>query len=285
MQTFEMLFPDSFEEAGNLILEHNAKPIAGGTALTTLMKENVFQPETLVNLRNLDEDHDYIERDGDRLRIGALTTLREIETSTLVADNATVVTECLSQVASIRIRNVATIGGNLAHSDPDLDLPPVLAGLDAGIVVGGASGERTVDIKDFILGYYDTDLGRGELVKGLEIPISPDLEGVYLKHRSLSEADWPCVGVAAFHDGDIPQIYVNAVSDTPIFQPDGLAEVFNDGVTAEAITAAGDLVHEQCDPIGDARGSAWYKRRMAKEFAERALHEVTDVSETTKVHI
>lgn len=285
MQSFEMLFPDSFAEAGNLILEHNAKPIAGGTALSTLMKENVFQPETLVNLRNLGKDHDYIERDGDTLRIGALTTLRDIETSSLVAEQTPVVSECLSEVASIRIRNVATIGGNLAHSDPDLDLPPVLAGLDARIVVGGPNGERTVDIKDFILGYYNTDLEDGELVKGLEIPINPGLDCAYLKHRSLSEADWPCVGVAAFHDGHVPQVYVNAVADTPIFQPDGLAEVFDDGVTAAAITAAGDLVHEQCDPIGDARGSAWYKRRMAKEFAERALRKVTDVSEATKVHI
>lgn len=285
MQSFEMLFPDSFEEAGNLILEHNAKPIAGGTALSTLMKEDMFQPDTLVNLRSIVEDHDYIERDGDTLCIGALTTLRDIETSQKVQEHVPVVSGCLSEVASIRIRNVATIGGNLAHSDPDLDLPPVLAGLDARIVIDGRNGERTVDIKDFILGYYNTDLETGELVKGLEVPIRQDLEGTYLKHRSLSEADWPCVGVAAFHDGDIPEVFVNAVADTPIFQPDGLDEVFEDGITETSIVDAGELVHEQCDPIGDARGSAWYKRRMAQEFTERALNEVTDVTGTPKAEI
>lgn len=285
MQSFEMLFPDSFAEAGTLMREYSAKPIAGGTALSTLMKEKVAQPDLLVNLRGLKDDHDYIERHDEFLHIGALTTLRDIETSDVVQKHAPVVSECLSKVASIRIRNVATIGGNLAHSDPDLDLPPVLAGLDAQVIVGGPNGERTVNLTNFILGYYSTDLGEDELVKGLKIPVRPDIEAVYLKHRSLSEADWPCVGVAGFYDGDQPEVYVNAVADTPIFQPDGLADVFEDSTTLEAIEVAGNLVHEQCEPIGDARGSAWYKRRMAKEFTERALRAVMDVSEPKKAEL
>lgn len=281
MEQFEMEFPDSFDQAVAMLSEGNKKPISGGTALTTLMKERVYQPETLVNLRQLSEEHRYIERADNEIRIGALTPLREIEQSDLVREAVPVVAETASKIASIRVRNVATIGGNLAHSDPDLDLPPVLAGLGARIVVHGPDGERTQEITDFIQGYYQTDLAPNELVKAVHIPIDSSVDGVYLKHRALSEADWPCVGVAAFQrDDGVPAVYMNAVADTPIFSIDGLDDVFADGITEEAIEAAGDLAHEQCDPIGDARGSAWYKREMAKEFTERSLREVTGVGTT-----
>jgi carbon-monoxide dehydrogenase medium subunit len=282
MEQFDMEFPESFDEATEMLSEgENKKPISGGTALTTLMKERVFQPETLVNLRQLSEDHRYIERVDDEIRIGALTPLRDVERSDVVADAVPVVAETASKIASIRVRNVATIGGNLAHSDPDLDLPPVLSGLGADIVVHGPDGERTQPLTEFIQGYYQTDLAQNELVKAVHIPIDPDVEGVYLKHRALSEADWPCVGVAAFRRADaVPEVYMNAVADTPIFSIDDLDSVFADGITEDAIEAAGDLAHEQCDPIGDARGSAWYKREMAKEMTERSLREVTGVGAT-----
>lgn len=281
-----MYFPETFDEAVSILSsEAGAKPISGGTALTTLMKERILQPEALVNLRGLRDVHRYVRREGDVVRVGALSTLRDVETSEVVREALPVVAETAGKIASIRIRNVATIGGNLAHADPDLDLPPVLAGVDAEIVVQGPDGERAMDVTEFIQGYYQTDLEPGELVKELRLPVRPDREGVYLKHRSLSEADWPCVGVAAFTDpawDGVPAVYMNSVADTPVFTIDGLAEVFADGVTGAAIEAAGELAAEQCDPVGDARGSAWYKRRMAGEFTERALAEVTGVGPVRK---
>lgn len=278
MEQFEMEFPTSLDQAVEMLSEGNKKPISGGTALMTLMKERVLQPETLVNLRGLADEHRYVERTDDEIRIGALTPLRAVEQSDVIAESVPVVAETASKIASIRVRNVATIGGNLAHSDPDLDLPPVLAGLNADIVIHGTDGERTVPIREFIQGYYQTDLAPNELVKAVHVPIDPEVQGVYLKHRALSEADWPCVGVAAFQRGeDVPSVYMNSVADTPIFSLDGLEEVFEDGITEASIEAAGDLAHDQCDPIGDARGSAWYKREMAKEFTQRSLREVTGV--------
>lgn len=280
MEAFEMYYAESFDEASDLIVEHGAKPISGGTALTTLMKEQVFQPDVLVNLRRLQEEYDYIEREGDEIRIGALTTLRTIERSDILAETLPAVANTASKIASIRIRNVATIGGNLAHADPDLDMPPLLAGLGAKIVVHGRDGDRVHDITDFIRGYYQTKLDEGELVREIRIPIDDDLTAVYHKHRSLSEADWPTVGVAAVNDeesDDAPLVFMNCVADTPTFQVDGLDELFEDGPSLDAIERAGELAHDQCDPIGDNRGSAWYKRRMAQEFTERALRDVTGV--------
>lgn len=272
---FEMYLPGSFDEASALLVEHDATPIAGGTALMTLMKEGVFQPDSLVNLRPLAADHDYVEERDGVVEIGGLTRLRDVETDPVVRDRLPVVAECLAEVASIRVRNVATVGGNLAHADPNLDLPPVLAGLGAELVLHGPDGERTVAFRDFVQGYYETDLDDGELVKALRVPVT-DRRGVYLKHRSLSEVDWPCVGVAAFADpgSDVPEVFMNSVADSPIFRVDGLDEVFADGVTSDAIERAGALAAEQCDPIGDVRGSAWYKRRMADVFTRRAVERV-----------
>lgn len=279
MESFTMYFPDSFEEACSLLTEHETKVISGGTALTTMMKERIFQPESLINIRGLQTEHAYVERENNMIRIGALTTLREIETNSLVRETVPVIAETLSEVASIRVRNVATIGGNIAHSDPDLDLPPVLAGLGAEIVIHGPDGERSEDITDFIKGYYETDLAPNELVKEIRVPIIAGHSATYIKHRSLSEADWPCVGVTAQlgpETNGTPVVYMNSVADTPIFCIDGLEEVFAEGITDESIEAAGDLAKEQCDPIGDARGSAWYKRRMAKEITQRAIRQVTE---------
>lgn len=271
-RAFDMYLPGSFDEASALLVEHDATPIAGGTALMTLMKEGVFQPDALVNLRSLSSEHDYIEERDGVVEVGGLTPLRDIETSPLVEERLPVVASCLGEVASIRVRNVATIGGNLAHADPNLDLPPVLAGLDAELVLHGPDGERVVPLREFVRGYYDTDLGPGELVKALRVPVT-DRRGVYLKHRSLSAVDWPCVGVAAFLDpgGSVPEVFMNSVADSPIFRVDGLDDVFADGATTAAIERAGELAADQCDPIDDVRGSAWYKRRMADVFTRRAI--------------
>lgn len=219
MEPFEMYFPKTFEEACSLLADQGMKPISGGTAMMTLLKEGVVDNGSLVNLRQLGTDYGHIARRDDAIHIGAIATLRSIETDPTIRQQVPVVAECLAEVASIRIRNVATIGGNLAHAVPDLDLPPVLAGLDAEITVHGSSGERTVNLTDFMTGFYETDLADDELIKAVTIPIHPDRHGVYLKHRSLSEADWPCVGVAAFLDeGDtVPTVYMNSVADTPIF--------------------------------------------------------------------
>lgn len=278
MEPLEMYFPETFEEACTLLAGEDLKPISGGTAMMTMLKEGVIQQGSLLNLRTLQADHQYIERRDEGIHIGALATLRSIETHPTVEESVPLVAECLAEVASIRVRNAATIGGNLAHADPDLDLPPVLAGLNTELVVQGSSGERTVPFTAFIEGFYQTDLADDELITEVRIPIVPGRTGAYVKHRSLSEADWPCVGVAAFFDdgSPVPTVFINAVSDTPIFRVDGLDEVFADGISDDAIERAGELAESQCDPIGDARGSAWYKQRMANVITKRAIRKARD---------
>ena len=121
------------------------------------------------------------------------------------------------------------------------------------------------------------------MIKSISIPIIPDRKGIYLKHRALSEADWPCVGVAAFIDdspGSVPRVFINSVADTPIMQVEGVEDAFSEGITTESIDKVGELAANQCEPIGDARGSVWYKRKMAGEFTIRALREITGVGDS-----
>lgn len=278
MKPYDMAFPASVAEACDLLAEHpESRIIAGGTALTVLMKEGVYFPDLLINLRPLADELAYVREADDRVRIGALTTLRELERNTVVRENYPTVVECLGEIAGVRVRNSATIGGHLAHADANLDLPPVLAGLGAEVVVTDGRSDRRLPIDDFLLGYYETALEGGELVTAVELPAAdPETRGVYLKHRYFSEVDWPCVGVAAFGTGGngtvtAVEVLLNSVSDTPVLRVEGIDKVVDGALTDDAIEAVADLAVDQADPVDDIRGSAAYKERMVGVFTRRAL--------------
>lgn len=283
MKSFDMAFPETVGDACELLREHpESRVIAGGTALNVVMKEGVYAPDVLVNIRDLADEHAYVDVDGDAVRIGALTTLREIENSALVAQHLPVVTECLQEIAGVRVRESATIGGHLAHGDIHQDLPPVLGGYDATVVVTDGEDHRQVPVGEFMQGYYETDLDDDELVTELVVPKpAPATRGTYLKHRYFSEVDWPCVGVAAFCVGngagvESPRVLLNSVGRSPIFRADGVAEVLDGSLDEDAIEEVAEMVREQVTPSDDLRGSAVYKERMAGVFTERALRELRE---------
>ena len=134
--------------------------------------------------------------------IGALTPLSAVEHSAEVAKRAGVVVRTMRRLSNVRVRNVATIGGNLAHGDPHMDLPPVLMALDAGIVVAGRAGERTLKVENLFAGYYETVLKRDEIITELRIPAQGTRRTAYLKCTTGSADDWPALGVAASLEAD-----------------------------------------------------------------------------------
>lgn len=283
MKSFDMAFPKTIGEASRLMKENpGSQVIAGGTAMTVVMKEGVFAPDMLINIRGLAEEHAYVTDDDDVIRIGALTTLRDIERSNVVSEHLPVVVECLKEIAGVRVRNSATLGGHLAHADLSLDLPPVLAGYEAEVVISDGDDERQITVEEFMQGYYETDLDDAELISEIVIPKpDPDTRGTYLKHRYFSEVDWPCVGVAAFAvpDGDEVtdvRVLLNSVSHKPIFRLDGVNEVLDGAFTEERIKEVVEKAREQVSPSGDLRGSAEYKERMAGVFTGRALRELQE---------
>lgn len=287
MKSFDMAFPDTIGETCQLLEENpGSKVIAGGTAMNVVMKEGVYAPEVLINIRGLADEHAYVEtddRDGDEVvRIGALTRLRDVELSETIAEHFPVVADCLREIAGVRVRNSATIGGHLAHADIHLDLPPVLAGYGAEVVIADGESERTVPLEEFMQGYYETDLDETELISEVVLPVPESgTRGAYLKHRYFSEVDWPCVGVAAFAvpngDGvEDVRVLLNSVGTSPILRLEDVEETLDGSLADDRIAAVADLAREQSRPSDDLRGSAAYKERMAGVFTERALRQLRE---------
>src|SRR5688572_28098229 len=155
MSPFELAEPTSLSQAISLLGGEGVRPLSGGTALMLMMKAGVLRPSRLVSLRKLGLDK--IEADGE-LRIGAMTTLRALEKSEAVKKGWTVITRTLRTLSNVRVRNVATVGGALAHADPHMDLPPLLAALGARVVIQGKAGQRTIPLEELYAGYLETTL-------------------------------------------------------------------------------------------------------------------------------
>jgi aerobic carbon-monoxide dehydrogenase medium subunit len=255
MTSFELAEPESLAEALALLDAEDARALSGGTALMLMMKAGVLRPRRLVSLRKLGLER--IEANG-ALQIGAMTSLRALEKSEVVKRDWPVITRALRTLSNVRVRNVATVGGALAHADPHMDLPPLLAALGAQIAIQGKQGTRTVPVEDLYAGYLETTLKRGELITRVEIPALGKRRAAYLKCTTRSADDWPAVGVAVVL-GDEERIFVSAVTDRPTRLQD-----------------ADSIENLQID--GDLHGSADYKRQLLRVYLARAIHEARNAS-------
>jgi carbon-monoxide dehydrogenase medium subunit len=282
MRPFELAEPDSLDEAVTLLAQDEAaRPIAGGTALLLMVKSGLFQPETLISLRHLRADLAGITRQDDgSLRIGALTSLTELGRSPVVRETFPVITGTVRTLSNVRIRNVATVGGHLAHGDPHMDLPPVLLCLDARVRVRGPQGERWIGLEDLYAGYYETTLARDELIIEVVVPAPPPRSAAtYVKFTALSADDWPAVGVAVSavrHDGSLGAVRValGAATERALRLASVEAHLEGKAPSADLVQQAGDAAAREVRPLGDLRGSAEYKREMIRVHARRAVHGV-----------
>ena len=254
MSPFELLEPATLAEAVALLEDEETRPFSGGTALMLMMKAGVLRPKRLVSLRRLGLDR--IES-GATLRVGAMTTLRALEKSEVAQRGWPVITKTLRTLSNVRVRNVATVGGALAHGEPHMDLPPLLAALGARVVVQGKRGTRTVPVEDLYAGYLETTL-RNELITHVEIPAAGGKRAAYLKCTTRSADDWPAVGVAVVL-GQEERIFVSAATDRPT------------RIGSEKDIA--DLPIED-----DLHGSAAYKRQLLKVYLKRAMDEARNAS-------
>src|SRR5689334_9463578 len=184
MTPFDLIEPASLKEAIEQIDpdDPDVRPIAGGTALMLMMKAGVFRPRRLVSLRKLAKTLGNIERTRDgELLVGALTPLSVLENSPEIARNVPVITRTMRRLANTRVRNVATVGGALAHGDPHMDLPPVLIALGATLTVIGPNGERKLAVEDLFAGYYETVLEKNELIAEMHVPSQGSKKASYFK--------------------------------------------------------------------------------------------------------
>lgn len=277
MISFTYLEPTSIDEALELLARYGdeAKLIAGGTGLVNLMKQRLVQPAYLIGLRRIPGLSE-IQHDGV-LRIGALCTHRTIETSSLVQTHVPLLTETFKRVASIRIRTVATVGGALAHADPNQDPPPTLLVLDARVHLRSQRRDREVAISDFFTGYYETVMEPNELITAVVIPPQPTGSGTaFLKFLPQTHDDYATVAVAARVTVDSDRIIdtrvaLGAAATTPVRATAVENALRGETPTPTVLRDAAALVAEAVDPTSDFRGSASYKRDMAVVFVQRAL--------------
>jgi carbon-monoxide dehydrogenase medium subunit len=277
IRSFELLQPRSLPEAVELLQKHgdDARVIGGGTTLVILMKQRALYYPCLVDLQTV-PGLNQITRENDGIRIGALVTHRMVELSPVVRQDFSVIVEAFRHIGNVRVRQTASVGGNLAHADYRLDPPPALLVLGAEVSMFGPSGARTIPLKEFFRGMYETALESGEILTEVKIPTMPaKSRAVYLRYSMLSANDWPCVGVAAFaqkENGRCKELRlaVGGMAATPLLIS-GLQfandQTFDEAVIDKIIA----VVEEQIAPFSDLRGSEWYKRRMAKLFVKKAL--------------
>ncbi len=279
MTPFEFLLPYSLDEALSLLDADDPaiRPVGGGTAVMLMMKAGVLHPTRLVSLQKVGLRHARVEvDDSGHLVIGGLARLADIEASPAVRQGWPLLAQALRGVANPRVRAVATIGGNLAHADPHMDMPPVMSALGAQVTITSAAGSRTVAADTLCTGYYETVLRRDELITELRVPPQAG-PGTYLKMTTRAAHDWPALGLAVVlgMDGERvsrASLLVGAATDKPTRLSAAEAILVREGLTESALRHAAEAGAGEAPISADAHGSAAYKRHLLRVALPRAIH-------------
>jgi aerobic carbon-monoxide dehydrogenase medium subunit len=280
MTPFDYVEPATLDEALACLAEHgdDAHPVAGATSVVLMLRQQLLQPKLLVGLRGIEELRGIWSDADDGLEIGATTTHREIERSEQARRYAPVLADAFGSIATVRIRNQGTIGGNLAHADPAQDPPPVLLALDAEVAVSSPGGERTIPLTELFVDYFETSLEPGELISAIRLPTrSPDAVSAYAKFLPRTKDDYATVAVAAsarrLADGTLREVRIalGAVGPIPMRVPAAESVLEREEPVRPAIDEAAHLVAQAVEPLDDLRGSAAYKREMARVWTARVL--------------
>ena len=277
IRSFELLQPRSLPEAVEFLRKHgeDARPIGGGTTLVILMKQRALHYPYLVDLQTI-PGFNQISREDDGVRIGAMVTHRMVERSAVIRESFPVIAEAFGKIGNVRVRQTASVGGNLAHADYRLDPPPPLLVLGAEVSAHGPKGARRIALKDFFRGLYETALEPGELLVDVKIPAMPaNSKAAYLRFSALSANDWPCLSIAALLAKDNGRaqelrLALGGLAATPLLIS-GLEFVRNQSLDDALLEKIADTVNAQISPSSDLRGSEWYKRQVARVFVKRAI--------------
>jgi carbon-monoxide dehydrogenase medium subunit len=269
---FDYVRPASLDEALASLAAGGARVLAGGTDVVPWLRDDLIAPELLVDIKAV-PDLAGISLDGDRLTLGALVTFSDLLDSATVRETAPVLSEMAHQVASVGVRNRATIVGNLCAAVPSLDAGPALLAYDASVDVAAAGGRRSVPLTDWFVGPKQTRLAAGEVVTAvtLQLPVV-DHAGAFLKlarysGEDLAQANLAIVVVA----GHEYRLAFGAVAPYPFRARDIEAELRGSALDDEKIAAARSLVAGAISPISDVRASAAYRTHMCEVMLERGL--------------
>ena len=281
MRDFSIIAPTTKSACLALLAESDKdrRIIAGGTGLVNLMKQHLVSPEELISLHKV-TDLRALEMTDSQITIGALTRLADIQSNPDIVELIPVLAETLAEVASPRIRSMATIGGTIAHGDPNQDMPVTLTALGTVVVIEAEGSSREVNLEDFYRDYYETVLEPNEMVTAIRIPLTqPEDILVYKKYTPASMEDYACISVCirlTIHEDTCraSRIILGAVGPT-IIRSYRAEELINGSLSDDhfmhRLDEAATVAAADTDPIADTRGSVEYKRQMVKVWVKRCV--------------
>ena len=261
----------------------DARPMGGGTALMLMMKAQLYRPSALVSLAKADQRFRGIEWSPatKSFSIGAMATFDELDRDANVRAHLPVISQTMITLANPRVRNVATVGGNLGHGDPHLDMPPVWCSLDAQLQLIGPEGGREIPVTDLFVGYYETTLKPEELIMRLHVKAEPGWRRRYVKVTTRSAHDWPAIGLALGVKGgamaceDI-RIVLSAAIDKPTRLHKAESALRGKPVDSQTLADCAEAALSEVALHSDNRGSADYKAHLLKVHMQRGLHSLAE---------
>lgn len=276
---FEYFPAKTLTEAVSLLSQYgdDAKILAGGHSLIPMMKLRLASPAYLVDINGL-SDLEYIKEEGGYLKIGALTRESALEESDLVTQKCPILLDTAKVIADPLVRNLATVGGNLAHGDPANDHPATMLALGAQIVATGPKGARVIAAEEFFVDLMTTALEPNEILTEIQIPLPPaNGGGAYFKvERKVG--DFAIAGVAVqltLGDDETCEaigIGLTNVGNTPIKATEAEQHLTGKKLTDALIREAGEKAAAAAEPISDLRGGEEYKRSLVRVLTVRAIN-------------
>ena len=280
MIRFDYQEPTTLKKTFSLMEKHgeDARVIAGGTSLLIMMRQRLLMPKVVISLGSIPRFDKIRYNPKGGLTIGAGARHRDIELSAAVKKHYPLLHETFRKVAQPRIRNMGTVGGNLAAGDPLTDPGASLIALDAEITLTSSKGQRRLRLDEFFIDYYQTAMEPGELLTEIHVPAPQRPGWAHIKFTPRSIEDFATVGVAITlkaNDGTCEDIRIalNSVASTIVRARKAEEVLRGNAMTDTALREMGEVAATECDPTDDNRGSAEYKRDLVKVLVRRAAQE------------
>lgn len=282
---FDYHTPTSVSEAVQLLQQHgyDAKILAGGQSLIPAMRFRLSAPAVLIDIKNID-GLEYVREENGHLAIGAMTRESTLEEAVEGLSGYGLLADAVRVIADPIVRNLATVGGNIAHADPANDHPAVMLAYNATVVAQGPSGQRTIPIDDFFVDLFTSALEAEELLTEIQIP-SPAAGsgGAYVKfERKVGDYAVGAVAVQLTMSGGVctaARVALTNLSSVPMRVMGAEQALVGNAITDEVLEKAGQASANECDPSADLRGSVEYKRDMARVLTKRAIRKAVERAE------
>lgn len=275
--SFVYLNPSTLEEALNLLNEHgdNGKIIAGGQSFVPILNMRMSEPEYVIDINQLKELKG-IRLEDDLIKIGALTTQRELEKNSYIKDFLPVMHDAAKYIGYVQTRNRGTVGGSLAHADPSAELPLAFLALNAEIIVQNELETRQIDIKDFFLTYLTTNMMPNEILTEIHVPIEQP-RGFAFEEFSRKHGDFAIVAVVCLlstdQDGKISDVRlsIGGIDAVPVLAEETMEFLLGKIPNEEVLDEAAELAVEYADSDSDIHASAQYRLHLAKTLTKKVI--------------